>query len=321
MPMPRWKRLTTLLGLSAALLSAALPAAAQDLSLDAMRQRALDLVNQSRRAEKLPPMTLESKLNAAAQAHAADMLKRNYYAHSSPEGKSVSDRFQKAGGSRWLLTAENIAKCDQCRPPVTDADLKRLQEGWMNSPGHRANILRKGLTTFGYGIVADNKGGLYAVQNFAGPGTSEDPAGKADSGKALSADQQGQLALEAINRERKKAGRGEVALSQGLSAAARALAPPSAVADFGSKKFPDLYSLIPEAERNAWSELSMVAAICGGCGLAPAAADVSRFAAQWFADARYSKMLLDPALSHVGFTVSANGEGKKVGLGLLGKGS
>lgn len=329
MRMPRWISVLTTAVLLSALMSAIPPAGAQDvpqeaLSLDTMRKRALELVNEARKAEKLPPLALEAKLNAAAQGHAADMLKRNFYAHNSPEGKTPADRYQKQGGSKWMLTAENIAQCMLCDPPVTEADLRRLQEGWMTSPGHRANILRKGLTTFGYGIVVDAVGGLYAVQNFAGPGTSGDATGDAanapETDKALSAGRQGELALAAINQERRKAGRAPVKLSQSLTVLARALAPPKSVATFGQQRPPDLFTLIPEAERKSWGELAMVAAICGGCGQQPTAADISSFAGQWFRDARYSQMLLDPAVTHIGFTLAADGAGKKVGLSLLGKG-
>ncbi|WP_088346054.1 MULTISPECIES: CAP domain-containing protein [Rhodomicrobium] len=324
MPKPRRISLTEIAGLCCALvLAAALarPAAAQDaaLGIDAARQRALELVNESRRAQKLPPLALEPKLNQAAMRHALDMLKRNFYAHNTPEGKTPADRYQAVGGSKWMLTAENIARCETCRPPVTDAVLRRLQDGWMNSPGHRANILRKGLTTFGYGIVMDAKGGMYAVQNFAGPGTSDDAKGPADGGKAIPQEEQAQLALEAINKERGKAGRAPLKFSQALTQAARALAPPSSVSTFGQQKPPPLFDLMPDSERENWDGLAMVAAICGGCGLAPAAADVGRFTAQWFRNPSYSETLLDAESTHLGFTVSANGEGKKVGIGLLGK--
>ena len=95
---------------------------------------------------------------------------------------------------------------------------------------------------------------------------------------------------------------------------------PKSVATFGQQRPPDLFTLIPEAERESWGELAMVAAICGGCGQQPTAADVSALPANGFATARYSQMLLDPAVTHIGFTVAADGAGKKVGLGLLGKG-
>ena len=122
---------------------------AQADDLERIRERALVLLNQSRKEHKLPPLVLEAKLNKAAQGHASDMLKRKYFAHSSPEGKTTADRYKQAGGSKWLMTAENIYKADHTPPPITDAILKRLQEGWMSSPGHRKNILLRGITNSG----------------------------------------------------------------------------------------------------------------------------------------------------------------------------
>ena len=124
MQVPRWISVLTTAMLLSALLAAITPAGARTFrrrssASIAMRQRALDLVNESRRAQKLPPLALEAKLNAAAQGHAADMLKRNFYAHNTPEGKTPADRYQKQGGSKWMLTAENIAKCDAL-PPARD---------------------------------------------------------------------------------------------------------------------------------------------------------------------------------------------------------
>ena len=84
------------------------PHAARADDLDHIREQALVLLNQSRNEHKLPPLVLEAKLNKAAQAHANDMLKRKYFAHASPEGKTVGDRYRQAGGSKWLVTAENI---------------------------------------------------------------------------------------------------------------------------------------------------------------------------------------------------------------------
>src|SRR5262249_34129156 len=155
----------------------------------------------------------------AAQVHAADMLKRNYFAHGSPEGKNVADRFQAAGGSAWRLTAENIAKCS-CAPPVTEDYLRLLHDGWMKSPGHRANILRKGVSYFGFGLAASETGGLYAVQTFSGAGLQK--GAEAGSGAIpVSLDAQAKAALADINARREKAGRVPLALSKSLSDAAR----------------------------------------------------------------------------------------------------
>jgi len=295
-----------------------LPAAyAQDADMAALRTLALELVNQERAQEKLPPLELEKKLNEAAQAHAADMLARDYYAHESPEGKTVSDRFQAVGGSKWLLTAENIAKCDGCDPPLTRAYVRQMQEGWMNSPGHRANILRKGLDTFGFGMTVDSNGTLYAVQNFAGAGTPQG-AGKGADTTPVSPEQQAELALATVNERRKAAGVKPLKASEALTKAARKLAPEPDDADLKVEGGDNIYDALPKAEQNNWSSLTILTASCGGCGVKPVAADVQYFAGQWLAHPDYGAALTSSDVTHMGFTMVADGKGRKLGLGLIG---
>ena len=135
-----------------------------------LRGRALALVNEARERHGLAHLELGADLNEAAQAHARDMLERGYYAHVSPEGETVADRYRATGGSPWHLVAENIARCLGCELPPSTARVEALHEGWMKSPPHRENILRRGLDRFGFGIIVRQDQRLYAVQTFAGPG-------------------------------------------------------------------------------------------------------------------------------------------------------
>ncbi len=122
-------------------LFAAFDASAQTDDLSSL---ALSLVNEARAENDLAPLESTSTLAEAAEAHADDMLTRAYYSHESPDGDTVQDRVIDAGGSRWQLVAENIARCRGCE--AADADrVRAFQEGWMQSPGHRENILREGL--------------------------------------------------------------------------------------------------------------------------------------------------------------------------------
>jgi uncharacterized protein YkwD len=295
-----------------------LPAAhAQNADMASLRKLALDLVNEARAAENLPPLELEKKLNEAAQAHAADMLARDYYAHETPEGKTVSDRFQAVGGSKWLLTAENIAKCDGCDPPLTRDYVRQMQEGWMNSPGHRANILRKGLDTFGFGMTVGSDGTLYAVQNFAGAGTPQG-AGQGADLTPVSPEEQAALALEKVNERRKAAGVQPLKASEPLTKAARKLAPDPGDPDFKVRGGDDIYDALPKAEQNNWSSLTIQTASCGGCGVKPVAADVEYFTGQWLAHKDYGAALTSGDVTHMGFAMVANGKGQKLGVGLIG---
>ena len=143
------------------------PVSAAD-PIEELRNEALAMVNQSRKEEGLPALRLDNALTEAAQRHAEDMLKNGYFSHVSPSGKTVRDRYAAAGGSAGKFVAENIAQCSNCRPDREQ--IKLLHQGWMNSPGHRANILARGLESFGFGLAA-NGSRIYAVQTFAGPGT------------------------------------------------------------------------------------------------------------------------------------------------------
>jgi uncharacterized protein YkwD len=280
--------------------------------------RALELVNQSRQQHGLPPLMLEDKLSAAAQAHADDMFTRRYYDHDSPEGTTAHDRYIEAGGSRWRLVAENIGLCTGCRPPRRVPVLNRLHQTWLDSPGHRENILRKGLTHFGFGMVVDEERRLYAVQTFAGPGL---PRGSQDEEPApLSAEEQARQALQQFNLAREHSGVALLELSEALNDVVRATLPDRGLEDFdlGSQK--DSLDALLRSERGSWQSFSVMAVDCGGCGTVPTAADIRYFVRHWLEDPSYKRDLLDARVTHVGFSVATNGEGMKVALAVLGWG-
>ena len=147
------------------------PPEARAGALDDARERALELVNRDRLKRGRKPLSFDPALNRAAQVHAEDMLRRGYFSHKGRDGRRARQRYLDAGGSRRVSSGENIATCRGCATPPDDARLKRLQRNWMNSRGHRVNILRREFTRFGYGLAYRNKR-LYAVQTFS----SEPPA-------------------------------------------------------------------------------------------------------------------------------------------------
>lgn len=189
----------SLLGLLLVLAPLASAPAAGTGDLGQLRSRALALVNQERIQRGLGGLQFSGNLSEAAQTHAQDMLRRSYFAHASPEGDTVQDRFIEAGGSRWRPVAENIARCMGCEMPSTLDRVERLHQDWMDSPGHRENILRRGLDRFGI-IVGDDQA-LYAVQTFAGPGLPRSIASGEDP-VPLPAEQRSARALQAINGAR-----------------------------------------------------------------------------------------------------------------------
>ena len=141
-----------------------IPARAESAAV--LGAEALQHVNASREAEGLATLEPGGTLDDAAQGHAEDMLERDYYSHVTPEGDGPRQRFLDAGGGQWEVVAENIARCRNCG----DLDRQRVAEfhqGWMNSPEHRDNILRTGLTRFGFGAATEAGVGLDEISRAA----------------------------------------------------------------------------------------------------------------------------------------------------------
>jgi uncharacterized protein YkwD len=115
----------------------------------------LALVNEARVDAGCGAVTADPALAAVARAHSADMRDRDYFSHTSPEGLSPFDRAEQAGVDH--SRAENIA--------FGQADATAVMEAWLESPGHRANILDCELTKLGVG-VAEGPGGPWWTQLF-----------------------------------------------------------------------------------------------------------------------------------------------------------
>lgn len=88
------------------------------------------------------------------------MAKRDYFDHTNPDGKSPFDRMS-AAGYQYRSAAENIA--------AGYRDAEAVVQGWMNSEGHRKNIMNCGLTEIGVGYATGGKYGTYWTQNFGTP--------------------------------------------------------------------------------------------------------------------------------------------------------
>ncbi|MGI9616847.1 MAG: CAP domain-containing protein [Acidimicrobiales bacterium] len=121
----------------------------------AFEQRVIELTNANRRQNGCGDLANNSKLHAAALGHSADMNARGYFSHTSADGSSMSNRIDRQGYD-WRSIAENIAQGQRTPEQVVQA--------WMNSSGHRANILNCGLTEIGVGFV-----NYYWTQNFGTP--------------------------------------------------------------------------------------------------------------------------------------------------------
>ncbi|MCT9007961.1 CAP domain-containing protein [Streptomyces rhizosphaerihabitans] len=127
--------------------------------LERTAREVIALTNTERASAGLPPLSADATLTTAAQAHSADMVARDFYAHESPDGSRPWDRAAAAGCTRRSI-GENIA-CGQRSP----AEVVR---GWMDSPGHRANILKRDFTHIGIGLAGGSRAGTYWTQLFGG---------------------------------------------------------------------------------------------------------------------------------------------------------
>ena len=121
-----------------------------------LEKQMLDLVNKERQANGLNPLAPDPELTEVARAHSADMFARGYFAHDTPEGLSPFDRM-RAANVHFATAGENLALAPT---------LMVAHTGLMNSPGHRANILRPQFGRVGIGVLDGGMRGLMISQEF-----------------------------------------------------------------------------------------------------------------------------------------------------------
>lgn len=127
-------------------------------TVSAFEKEVLTLVNEIRVDAGLSSLSWDDALGQVARAHSEDMRNRNYMAHDNPDGLSPFDRMRNAG-IHYMTAAENVAAGQTTPQAVVDS--------WMNSEGHRANILNPDFNKLGVGYASG--GGIYGhywTQNF-----------------------------------------------------------------------------------------------------------------------------------------------------------
>ncbi|MFY1700904.1 MULTISPECIES: CAP domain-containing protein [Micromonospora] len=133
-------------------------AAADSGAVSGQAQQVVDLVNAERSKAGCGAVQIDDKLMTAAQRHSQDQADTRNMSHTGSDGSDVGTRLDRVGYT-WRTYGENVAWNQQSPAAVMDA--------WMNSPGHRANILNCAFTEIGVGIATSN--GPYWTQNFAAP--------------------------------------------------------------------------------------------------------------------------------------------------------
>lgn len=126
--------------------------------LTSEEQQAFNLLNADRNANGLPSLKVNTKLNSLADQYAQDMINRGYFSHYDPEGRSPFDRMQQAGIT-YRSAGENLA---------INTSVAAAERAFMNSSGHRANILNPSFTEVGIGVKYSPGGSVYVVQEFIG---------------------------------------------------------------------------------------------------------------------------------------------------------
>lgn len=121
-----------------------------------MTDELLDLINAERATAGSVPLQANENLTAAAVAHARDMAQGDYFSHTSADGRSAKDRAVEHGYTAY--GAENIAR-GQRTPQATVTS-------WMNSDGHRRNLLNPELVAVGLGVAERSEGGPVWVAKF-----------------------------------------------------------------------------------------------------------------------------------------------------------
>ena len=155
------------------------------LSVARLEKALHDLVNRERRAQGLEPLARDATLAVVARNHSDDMAKRNYFSHQSPEGEGFGARYARARykcalrvGDTLHLGAENLAQGNLYASVTTVNGVQTFDwnseaqiagaavAGWMDSPGHRVNLLARQWRHEGIGVAIAPDRKVYVTQNF-----------------------------------------------------------------------------------------------------------------------------------------------------------
>jgi uncharacterized YkwD family protein/spore coat assembly protein SafA len=130
-------------------------------AINALENEVIRLTNIERSKRGLPALKANWQLSRCARYKSQDMINKNYFAHQSPTYGSPFDMIESFG-IRMAAGGENIAMGQRTPKEVVTA--------WMNSPGHRGNILSTAFTEIGVGCAKNKSGSYYWTQMFIRPG-------------------------------------------------------------------------------------------------------------------------------------------------------
>ncbi len=142
-------------------LTLSFPDCTRPVQAETWRAQILQMVNDARSQEGLGTLVFNDTLEAQAEQYACELIDGNFFDHVSPvTGSTLADRAAEFG-YHYQVVGENLAAGQ--RTPV------EVFSDWMNSPGHRANIMHPEFTEVGIGIRSGGQYGFYWVQEFGEP--------------------------------------------------------------------------------------------------------------------------------------------------------
>jgi uncharacterized protein YkwD len=131
--------------------------------IESLEQQCLDEVNRVRRARHLLPLELYEGLLPVARDYSRRMAEEHFFSHNDPDGRTVRERVGEAD-IKWRMVGENLAYSNGYVNPVA-ASL----HGWMESPGHRANILEPDYRLTAIGAWIGSDGTVFFTEIFLKP--------------------------------------------------------------------------------------------------------------------------------------------------------
>ena len=156
-----------------------------EIVIPRLEKKIHNLINAERKKKGLAALGWQESLNRIARRYSQDMSKRNFFAHNDPEGNSFLDRYKEEGfacrlriGNTTYLGGENIAQDNLYHSVLyrngvpyydwntEDEIAASIVKGWMNSKGHRENILTPYFKHHGIGLSISDDGKVYVTQNF-----------------------------------------------------------------------------------------------------------------------------------------------------------
>ncbi|MFC3478191.1 CAP domain-containing protein [Halobacterium litoreum] len=125
-------------------------------------------MNEIRSQQGQDPLGSDVTVASVARAHSEDMADRDYFAHTNPDGEQPWDRYGDVADSPCRTFGENIAMVTVGPDATEDSVANRVVDMWMDSSGHRQNILSAAWNEEGIGVYVTDGGEVYVTQNFCG---------------------------------------------------------------------------------------------------------------------------------------------------------